>query len=68
MGRFYVGDQRKMRNRNAVVDMIADEVLPNVLHVLTKYPLELHSYYPSDSFGGGGGGHCIRRELVDEEM
>jgi hypothetical protein len=68
VGRFYVGDRRKMKNRNAIVDMIADEAIPNVLHVLTKYPLELHSFYPAESFAGGGGGQCIRRELVDEEM
>ena len=68
VGRFYVGDRRKMQNRNAVVGMIADEALPNVIHVLTKYPLELHSFYPDGSFGGGGGGQCVRRELVDEDM
>ena len=57
-----------MKNRNAIVDMISDEVIPNALHVLTRYPLELYSFYPSDSFGDGGSGYCIRRELVDEEM
>lgn len=68
IGRFYVGDRRHMRGRNAIVDMVADEAVPDALHVLTKYPLELHSFYPEGGFGRGSGGRCIRRELVDEEM
>ena len=46
IGRIYVGDRRRAFHSDRVVGMVVDEVRPDVMHVLTNYPLELHTLYP----------------------
>lgn len=46
MGRIYVGDRRKTFHKGMVLGMVTDAVDTNVLHVLTSFPLELHTLYP----------------------
>lgn len=46
MGRLFVGDSRTPAYSGKFNGMVVDRMKPNVLHVLTSFPLELHSYYP----------------------
>jgi len=54
-----------------VAGMVTDEANSSVLHVLTRYPLQLYSFYPSDAsadYKTGGGGKCVTRSLIDPEI
>ena len=84
VGRLYAGESGKRSHEGICNGMVVDRVKPNVLHVLTSFPLELHSYYPvseslilitdcsqtgeNEFFSGIGEGKYVRRLLVDPEM